>query len=219
LPPRSAVLLEPRKSPVQARSAASVGAILEATIQVLRNVGKERLTTTRVASRAGVSVGTLYQYFPNKSALLQAALKRHLTQVTDAVELVCKEQKGRTLQQMVTSLVATFLDAKMKDAKTSVALYSVSSDVDGARIVQQMGARTNKAIVLMLASAREPLTTDPQLVASVLQGTMAGVSRSLLESGAAEKQFDTLRRELIILACAYVEACSSRPSSNGATPR
>jgi AcrR family transcriptional regulator len=204
---------------VQARSAASVDAILEATIQVLLNVGKERLTTTRVASRAGVSVGTLYQYFPNKSALLQAALKRHLTQVFDAVELVCKEQKGRTLEQMVTALVATFLDAKMKDAKTSVALYSVSSDVDGARIVQQMGVRTNKAIVLMLASAREPLTTDPQLVASVLQGTMAGVSRRMLESGAAEKQFDTLRRELIILACAYVEACSSRPSSNGATPR
>ena len=219
MPPRSAVLLEPRKSPVQARSAASVDAILEATIQVLLSVGKERLTTTRVASRAGVSVGTLYQYFPNKSALLQAALKRHLTQVTDAMELVCKEQKGKTLEQMVTALVATFLDAKMKDAKTSVALYSVSSDVDGARIVQQMGVRTNKAIVLMLASAREPLTTDPQLVASVLQGTMAGVSRRLLESGAAEKQFDTLRRELIILACAYVEACSSRPTSNGATPR
>jgi AcrR family transcriptional regulator len=80
LPQRPQVLLEPRKSPVQARSAASVDAILQATIQVLLNVGKERLTTTRVASRAGVSVGTLYQYFPNKSALLQAVLKRHLAQ-------------------------------------------------------------------------------------------------------------------------------------------
>ncbi|HEX3471637.1 MAG TPA: helix-turn-helix domain-containing protein, partial [Silvibacterium sp.] len=57
-------LLQPRKSPVQARSTASVSAILEATIQVLLDVGKERLTTTRVAYRAGVSVGTLYQYFP-----------------------------------------------------------------------------------------------------------------------------------------------------------
>jgi AcrR family transcriptional regulator len=218
LAPRSAVLLEPRKAPLQARSAASVEAILEATIQVLLSAGKERLTTTRVASRAGVSVGTLYQYFPNKSSLLQAALKRHLTQVTDAVERVCKEQKGRTLQQMVTSLVTTFLDAKMKDAKTSVALYSVSSDVDGARIVQQMGVRTNKAIVLMLTTACEPLTPDPQVVASVLQGTMAGVSRRILESGAPEKQFDTLGRELIVLACAYVEACSARPASNGAIP-
>jgi AcrR family transcriptional regulator len=197
---------------VQARSAASVDAILEATIQVLLNVGKERLTTTRVAFRAGVSVGTLYQYFPNKSALLQAVLKRHLTAVTEAVELACKEQKGRTLQQMVTALVTAFLDAKLRDAKTSVALYSVSSDVDGARIVQQVGVRSNKAIAQMLATASVPLTTDPQLVASVLQGTMAGVSRRLLESGAPEKQFEPLRRELIILTCAYVSACSAPPS-------
>ena len=109
MPQRSQVVLEPRKSPVQARSAASVDAILEATIQVLLNVGKERLTTTRVALRAGVSVGTLYQYFPNKSALLQAALKRHLAEVTEAVEVVCKEQKGRTLRQMATALITAFL--------------------------------------------------------------------------------------------------------------
>jgi len=95
LPRHSQVVLEPRKSPVQARSAASVDAILEATIQVLLDAGKERLTTTRVALRAGVSVGTLYQYFPNKSALLQAALKRHLDEVAEAIELACTEQKGK----------------------------------------------------------------------------------------------------------------------------
>ena len=119
LPQRSQVLLEPRKKPVQARSTASVKAILEATIQVLLKGGKERLTTTRVALRAGVSVGTLYQYFPNKSSLLQAALKRHLDEVTDAVELVCKEQKGATLQQMGTALITVFFEAKMRKAKTS----------------------------------------------------------------------------------------------------
>jgi hypothetical protein len=57
----------------------------------------------------------------------------------------------------------------MREAKTSVALYSVSSNVDGARIVRQMGVRSNKAIVGMLASASEPLTKDPQLVAVMLQ--------------------------------------------------
>jgi AcrR family transcriptional regulator len=207
---RSQVTLEPRKSPVQARSAASVDAILQATIQVLLTLGKERLTTTRVALRAGVSVGTLYQYFPNKSALLQAALKRHLDEVAQAVERVCREQKGNTLEHMATALITAFLEAKMKDAKTSVALYSVSSDVDGARIVQQMGLRTNKAIVGMLASARVPLAKDPQLVASMLQGAMAGISRRLLESGAPEREFGTLRDELIILACAYLDACSVR---------
>jgi len=212
LPQRSRVVLEPRKSPVQARSAASVDAILDATIQVLLRVGKERLTTTRVALRAGVSVGTLYQYFPNKSALLQAALKRHLSEVTDAVELVCKEQEGRTLRQMATALITAFLQAKMRNVKTSVALYSVSSDVDGAKIAQQMGIRSNKAIVQMLTTASEPLTTDPQLVSSMLQGAMVGVSRRMLESGAPEEQLDTLRRELIFVACAYLDARSACPS-------
>jgi AcrR family transcriptional regulator len=212
LPQRSQAVLEPRKLPVQARSAASVDAILEATIQVLLGVGKERLTTSRVALRAGVSVGTLYQYFPNKSALLQAALKRHLNEVTDAVELVCQEQKGKTLSQMATALITAFLKAKMRDAKTSVALYSVSSDVDAAKIVQQIGSRSNKAIVGMLATACEPLSRDPQLVASMLQSAMVGVSRRLLESSAPEKQFETVRQELIFLASAYLKACSARPS-------
>src|SRR5277367_4838781 len=114
LPPRSDLLLEPRKSPVQARSTASVDAILQATIQVLLTVGKERLTTTRVAFRAGVSVGTLYQYFPNKSALLQAALKRHLDAVADDVERTCREQKGNSLEQMGAALVTAFLEAKLR---------------------------------------------------------------------------------------------------------
>jgi AcrR family transcriptional regulator len=199
--------------PVQARSAASVDAILEATIQVLLNVGKERLTTTRVALRAGVSVGTLYQYFPNKSALLQAALKCHLNEVIDAIELVCQEQRGKSLEQMAVALITAVLQAKMRDVKTSVALYSVSSDVDGAKVVQQMGVRSNKAIAGMLTTACGPLTTDPQLVASMLQGAMVGVSRRMLESGAPEKQLDTLRQELIFFACAFLKACSERPSS------
>ena len=211
MPQRSQVLLEPRKSPVQARSTASVDAILEATVQVLLSVGKERLTTTRVALRAGVSVGTLYQYFPNKSALLKAVLRRHLNQVMEATERVCREQAGRTLQEMATALINAFLEAKMRDAKTSVALYSVSSDVDGAKIQQQMGLRSNRAIVAMLESAREPLIKDPQLVASMVQGAMAGVSRRLLESGAPEKQFESLRQELIFLVSAYLEAASVRP--------
>ena len=207
---RPQLLLEPRKSPVQARSVASVNAILEATIQVLLDVGKERLTTTKVALRAGVSIGTLYQYFPNKTSLLKAALKRHLDEIADGIERVCHEQKGHSLDQMATALITAFLEAKMRDPKTSVALYTVSSDIDGAKIVQEMGVRSNRAIVAMLKTAREQLTTDPQLVASMLQGVMVGVSRRLLESSASEKQFDTTRQEMIFLACAYLNACSAR---------
>jgi AcrR family transcriptional regulator len=184
-----------------------VEAILEATVQVLLQVGKEELTTTRVAMRAGVSVGTLYQYYPNKKALLQAALRRHLDSVTEAVEQVCLAQTAKSVTEMATALISAFFEAKMKDPKASVALYSVSSDVDGAKIARQTGLRSTNAIVAMLATAREPLTADTTLVASVLQGAMAGVSRRLLESEDPAKQFESLRAEFNCLACAYLEAC------------
>src|SRR5215831_14997480 len=126
--------MEPRKQPVQQRSTATVTAILDATIQVLTAIGKERLTTTRVAERAGVSVGTLYQYFPNKRSLLQATLRRHLVSVTEALEHACELNRNEPICTMVTAIVETFFHAKMKEPKVSLALYAVSSDVDGVRI-------------------------------------------------------------------------------------
>ena len=152
--------LEPRKSPVQARSTASVEAILKATIQVLLRFGKERLTTSRVAARAGVSVGTLYQYFPNKSALLRAALQRHMDEVVQALETVCREQAGASLETMATAIVTGFLEAKMRNVKASLALYAVSSDIDGARIAREAGLRANRSIVALLATAR---TSSPPI--------------------------------------------------------
>ena len=114
---------------------------------------------------------------------------------------------------MAVALITAFLEAKMTDVKASVALYSISSDVDGAKIVRQMGMRSNKAIVEMLATATEPLMTDPQLLAEMLQGAMTGVSRRLLESDAPEKQFAIFRQELIFFVCAYLQACSERPAA------
>ena len=70
--------------------------------------------------------------------------------------------------------------------------------------MQQTGVRSNKAIIEMLASSREPLPADPELVASILQGAMAGIIRRLLESAAPEKQFQVLQDELILFASAYL---------------
>ena len=113
---------EPRKSPDQARSTASVDAILKATVQVLLKVGKERLTTTRLAARAGVSVGTLYQYFPNKSALLRAALRLHVGEILAEVDKLCVAQRGQPVEQMAEALAVAFLAVKMRDPKKSRAI-------------------------------------------------------------------------------------------------
>ena len=68
--------LRPRKSPRQSRSRALVDAVLEAGSRILIARGYERLTMSAVAARAGVSVGSLYQYFPNKAALIAALVEQ-----------------------------------------------------------------------------------------------------------------------------------------------
>jgi AcrR family transcriptional regulator len=180
---------------------------LKATIQVLLKVGKEKLTTTRVAARAGVSVGTLYQYFPNKSALLRAALRLHVEEILAEVDKVCVAQWGQPVEQMAEALAVAFLAVKMRDPKKSRALYAVSSDVEGVKIAAGAEARVNKEIVGLLQSAPEVLTTDLQLMATVLQSTIAGMKRQLLESDMPEAQFEVMQRELVLVVRGYVRAC------------
>src|SRR5512142_1252825 len=76
-PPR-AKRLEPRKPPVQRRSRATVEYLLAAAAQVFEEHGYAGGTTNRIAERAGVSIGTLYQYFPSKEAIAVALLERHV---------------------------------------------------------------------------------------------------------------------------------------------
>ena len=199
--------LEPRKSPVQARSTASVDAILKATVQVLLRIGKEKLTTTRVAARAGVSVGTLYQYFPNKRALLRAALKLHVEEILAEVDKVCVAQRGRPVEQMVEALAVASLAVKLRDPKKGRALYAVSSDVEGAKIAADAEARAKDALVGLLKSAPEMLKTDLQLMATVLQSVIAGMKRGLLQPDMPEEQFEVMQRELVLVLRNYVRAC------------
>jgi len=207
LPKSIKTQLEPRKSPVQARSSASVEAICEATIQVLLTVGKERLTTTKVAARAGVSVGTLYQYFPNKSSLLQAVLRKHMEEVTRAVEEVCAKQRGGELEQMADVLVEAFLAAKLRHVEASKALYYVSDDVGGAEIVRQLGVRGIKAIAEMLESSGARFSEDVQVMAPTVMAAMSGVSRRMLEASKLPETLASMRDGLQVMVRAYVNAC------------
>src|SRR6266853_3234022 len=101
MPADALLAFEPRKPPIQARSTVTVEAISEATIQVLLSHGAERLTTTRVAERAGVSVGTLYQYFPNKQSLLFAVMEDHMNKVAEAVESACAHACNQPVAEMI----------------------------------------------------------------------------------------------------------------------
>ena len=205
----AAVSFEPRKTPLQARSTMSVEAILQATIQVLLSDGKSKLTTTRIAHRAGVSVGTLYQYFPNKSSVLQALLKDKLGNVALAVENACESAYGTTLAHMAESVATAFVQAKFRNVETSAALYAISDDLEGKRIARGMHTRITKAMTAMLQTASGRTIAEPALVTATLLSAMAGVSRATLEKGATRSSMAAMEQELVRLACAYLEAASS----------
>ena len=83
--------LQARKQPLQARSAATVGVILEAAARILEERGLTGLNTNLVAQRAGVSIGSLYQYFPGKEALLAALIRDARAGLLEAVQQICAQ--------------------------------------------------------------------------------------------------------------------------------
>ena len=198
--------LEPRKTPQQSRSVATVEAIHDATIQVLLKKGADRLTTVHVAERAGVSVGTLYQYFPNKEALLFAVLERHLLLVAKAVEDACARNHFEPLEVMVDELVNRFVDAKLGERDTSVALYRIAAEVGGSLIVERIRKRCEGAIAALLRTVKLSAYADVNFMAHMIFLTMAGTLRGHLESNAPVRTTKTLREHLAKLVFAYCSA-------------
>ncbi|WP_283808891.1 TetR/AcrR family transcriptional regulator [Lujinxingia vulgaris] len=95
---------QPRKEPVQERSRALVEALIEATARILQEDGIEALTTNRVAEVAGTSIGSLYQYFPNKEALLAALVERELARDMELVRAVVAGGRGMTLREVMAQV-------------------------------------------------------------------------------------------------------------------
>jgi AcrR family transcriptional regulator len=97
--------LSPRKRPRQDRSRATVEAVLEATTHILIREGYAKLTTNRIAERAGVNIASLYQYFPGKEAIVAELRRRHGADQRDALRQVLAEHKGE-LEPTIRALVS-----------------------------------------------------------------------------------------------------------------
>ena len=204
------VAFEPRKTPSQARSTVTVEAICEAVIQVLLSHGGERLTTTRVAARAGVSVGTLYQYYPNKQALLLAVLEDHLNKVTARFEAACAGACHKPLPEMIREVVEAFVDAKMERADISVALYKAASGLGGQELVKRISRRSRRAVDAMLQTAPGVRLPPGNYVIDTLLSALMGVMRTLLEAQPSPAVVRKTREQLVILCQAYVAAATAQ---------
>ncbi len=202
----SKIRLSARKTPRQARAKVTLEAILEATIQVLVSTGPTRMTTTQVAERAGVSVGTMYQYFSNKQALLYAATEQYLSDVAAGLERTCREQHGATASQMAEALVEAYWHATSSRCNVTRALYSVAAEVDTATLFEQFFQRTEIATGAMLATAADATFADLAIVNLTLLTSLFNTVRSLYDRNLPKPWACGFKEQLIFICRSYLEA-------------
>jgi AcrR family transcriptional regulator len=115
----------PRKLPEQDRSRATVDMIVAAAARVLVKNGYDAFTTNRVAEKAGVSIGSLYQYFPNKEALLSELMRRHTIAIEEGIDAMAERAKSVPLPEVVRVAVEHNVRSHLVDPE----LHRVLSEV------------------------------------------------------------------------------------------
>ncbi|WP_212511669.1 TetR/AcrR family transcriptional regulator [Acinetobacter seifertii] len=197
--------LKPRKSPVQARSTATIEVLHEATIQVLLKEGIVKCNTTRIAERAGVSVGSIYQYYPNRDSLLAAVLQRHLDSVAEKIEELCLKYEKTSIKTLISALVDEIILAKLSNPEESKALYAISGERGGLDLSKRMNDRMLAAVSNLLESASDIEFDDSQIVAEFVLGAIMGLIRRVLENQVTDKVEQVLDSHLKLMVVAYLK--------------
>ncbi len=195
-----------RKQPKQARSADLVAAILDAAVQVLAAEGGLRFTTARVAERAGVSVGSLYQYFPNKAAIL-FRLQSDEWGRTIALLRGILEDRGSAPPVRLRALVHAFLRSECDEAPVRVALNDAAPlyrDAPEARGAKATGARIMQDF---LAEALPSSPAATRLMAGELITTTLGeVGRQFSETPRTADEIAAQADAMADMFCAYLRS-------------
>jgi AcrR family transcriptional regulator len=205
----STASLSPRKKPQQQRSRDTIETIFEAAIQVLLANGFEKTTTIQIAERAGVSIGSLYQYFPNKRALLSAIVRRHVGGVVDATIAACNSVHGKPIQAMCATMMEAFVEAKTCRPDISRALYLPTAMVNSDAIVKEESGRCAHAVHAMLVTASDAKFEQPLLVSTMLIASIVGPTRAVIEAGGDRDTFERLKVHLTALSVGYLKEVSS----------
>lgn len=213
--PNRGRLLKPRKQPVQARSEATVAALYEASIQVLLAVGYRRLTTTRVAERAGVSVGTLYQYFPHREALIAAVIERYLADISAAVERGCQALDGRPLDELATGLVDLFIAAKWQRLEVSRAMHEPLVDVGGAELVRAAAMKAAGFVAGVLRRCRDASFRDAHLPALLIVMACSSLLQTAITDRTKSLDREALRAHMRAMVLGYLRETREATSTRG----
>jgi AcrR family transcriptional regulator len=188
-----------RKEPRQARSKATVEAIVQAGARVLGDQGWAGFTTNKVAEVAGVSIGSLYQYFPDKLSLIEAVRSHHFEDVLRVIRKAMDRPKP--LKQFAETLVDGMIAAHLEHP----ALHRVMLDeVPGHAGSRAAHDSFRSEYLSRYAAAIAPYRriAKRQLIAEVVSSALEGVIHNAARHGRLKAP--ELKRELVALICAYL---------------
>ena len=194
-----------RKLPKQARSTGLVAAILEAAAQVLAKEGAPRFTTARVAERAGVSVGSIYQYFPNKAAILFRLQSDEWRQTSDLLRAILEDVRRPPLERL-RAIVHAFIRSECEEAAMRVALDDAAPlyrDAPEAREARASGGQTMQ--VFMREAMPEAPESTRVLAAELITTTLSKVGKHFSESSRSPAEIETYAGAMADMFCAYLE--------------
>ena len=198
-----------RKKPQQARSTELVAAILEAASQVLANEGAQRFTSARVAERAGVSVGSVYQYFPNKAAILFRLQSDEWRQTSDLLRGILQDT-GRPPLERLRALVHAFIRSECEEAGMRVALNDAAPlyrDAPEAQDARASGDRTMQAF--MKEALPKASQSTRALAGELVTATLGAVGKEFSETPRTSAEIDAYADAMADMFCAYLKGIAS----------
>lgn len=195
-----------RKQPRQARAQATVDAIVEATGQVLVSTGYGGLTTNHVAERAGVSIGTLYQYFRNKDALIGALIDRELERHFQIVSPWLASLPSAPLEETVRRYVRATLDRHVDHGELVKALYAQADRVGHMELTRLWLARLEPIVEAGIRLRPELALPAPALTAGLLCRAVHHGIEMALDQRRALLSDPRFAEELACLICAFLTA-------------
>jgi AcrR family transcriptional regulator len=201
---RPSARISSRKQPRQARSTELVATILEAAAQVLAGEGAQRFTTARVAEKAGVSIGSLYQYFPNKAAILFRLQSDEWRQTTELLRVILEDERRPPLERL-RALVHAFIRSECDEAGMRVALNDAAPlyrDAPEAREARASGHRTVR--VFMRKALPEASESTRALAGDLIMTTLSQVGKRFSESSRTPAEIEAYAEAMADMFCAYL---------------
>ena len=212
----------PRKSPTQVRSRATVDAIVDATARVLVRDGYDALSTNRVAKEAGVSVGSLYQYFPGKEALVAAVMEQYASRMQENIAARMQAAPpAATTEEVATDIIRAMLVAQQAEPRLHRALVEQVPRIGALRRLHELFTNYERLVEAWLEEHRDLVEVkDAKMASFVLVAAVEGlVNRATLDrpdlvaSGRLEEQI--LRLVLAYVVPSHVARASDEGRYGG----